>query len=253
MLRDFRSAPINDGYFCRDTLAATIDARPEVETAREINFIQRVARLSPGSRVLDVGCGAGRQSIALARAGYSVVGVEKSELFFQEARKRAVSAEVDIEFINADVRDLVLDTDFDAAVSFYSAFGYHSDEDNRKVLAVVTRALRLDGRFILDITNRDAVANVEREVKVTRVNDLEVIKENTFDPFTSRRRLDWTYIRENRVINRTSFDHRMYSLHELLELFRSVGLIATAVFSDVEEKPFRVGCRRIMLVGARDA
>jgi SAM-dependent methyltransferase len=56
------------------------------------------------SRVLDVGCGAGRLALALAPACRWVVGLDRDEALIQEAWRRAAEAGlVNIEFHEADV------------------------------------------------------------------------------------------------------------------------------------------------------
>jgi len=57
-----------------------------------------------GSRILDVGCGAGRLSLALAPASKWVVGLDREGALIQEARQRAAAAHlVNVEFHEADV------------------------------------------------------------------------------------------------------------------------------------------------------
>ena len=56
------------------------------------------------SRVLDVGCGAGRLALALAPACRWVVGLDRDGALIQEARRRAAAARLaNIEFHEADV------------------------------------------------------------------------------------------------------------------------------------------------------
>jgi SAM-dependent methyltransferase len=56
------------------------------------------------SRVLDVGCGAGRLSLALAPVSRWVVGLDRDPALIQEARRRAAAAGlVNIEFHEGDV------------------------------------------------------------------------------------------------------------------------------------------------------
>jgi SAM-dependent methyltransferase len=66
---------------------------------RMIHFSQRLAlarwlRVSPGTRVLDVGCGVGRWSRLLASRGALVTGVDLSPTMIAEARRRAAAAAV---------------------------------------------------------------------------------------------------------------------------------------------------------------
>jgi len=56
------------------------------------------------SRVLDVGCGAGRLSLALAPAAKWVVGLDREATLIQDARRRAAAAGLaNVEFHEADV------------------------------------------------------------------------------------------------------------------------------------------------------
>ena len=68
-------------------------------------FLDLLAREPLGvSRVLDVGCGAGRLSLALAPASRWVVGLDREAASIQEARRRAAAAGlVNVEFHEADV------------------------------------------------------------------------------------------------------------------------------------------------------
>lgn len=57
-------------------------------------------------RVLDVGCGPAEMAIRFAQAGHSVVAVDASVKMIKQARKRAKKADVKIDFVRADLRQL---------------------------------------------------------------------------------------------------------------------------------------------------
>ncbi len=60
-------------------------------TEQEVDFLVDALGLESGMRVLDVGCGPGRHSLALARRGFDVVGVDHSAEFVRLARDAAVA------------------------------------------------------------------------------------------------------------------------------------------------------------------
>ena len=61
--------------------------------------------LSPGT-ALDVGCGTGDSSIYLAKHGWQVTGVDFVPKALDKARAKARAADVDVEFVHADVTQL---------------------------------------------------------------------------------------------------------------------------------------------------
>ena len=73
-------------------LAAAYDAEAEViarETALMLEEQALIERhLAPGRRLLDVGCGAGREAIGFARAGIEVVGIDVAPTMIARARDR---------------------------------------------------------------------------------------------------------------------------------------------------------------------
>jgi SAM-dependent methyltransferase len=75
-----------------------------------------------GRRVLDLGCGAGASSVALARAGARVTAVDPSTARLTRARHAADLAEVKVEFHHCDLADLafVRADSVDAALAVYS-------------------------------------------------------------------------------------------------------------------------------------
>lgn len=100
-------------------------------TDQEVGFLVEALGLSPADTVLDVGCGPGRHSLALARLGIRVVGVDISARFVGLADESAEKAGVSdlVEFHRADARAMTGDDrfagrGFSAAISLcQGAFG----------------------------------------------------------------------------------------------------------------------------------
>ena len=53
----------------------------------------------PPGRALDIGCGTGTQAVHLARAGWTVTGIDAVEKPLVKARRRAASAAVAVDWI----------------------------------------------------------------------------------------------------------------------------------------------------------
>jgi len=105
------------------------------------------------ARVLDLGCGAGRTTVALAEIGLLVFGIDISELMIDVAREQARQLGVEdlTEFAVMDARKLegVSDGSFDAALYSYNGLELVPGiAGKRSVLAEVHRVLRPGGRFV---------------------------------------------------------------------------------------------------------
>ena len=131
-----------DAFFSDFYLRAYADDERDAEAETQALAAVRLAGCEPGADVLDVPCGFGRHTIALARAGYRVVGVDRSAALLDEARRRA-GGERWPKLARADYRELPFaDDSFDAALNLFTSLGYLGDEEDTKVLAAIRRVLR---------------------------------------------------------------------------------------------------------------
>lgn len=79
-----------------------------------------IMRLKPPDqpyKVLDIGCGEGKDAVFLARNGYQVSAFDISERGIAKSRELADRFGVKVDFFRADVRDFRLETDYDIVFS----------------------------------------------------------------------------------------------------------------------------------------
>ena len=79
--------------------------------------IMRIKPPTKSYKVLDIGCGEGKDAVFLARNGYSVTAFDISEHGISKARALADHCDVKIDFFKADVRDFRIETDYDIIFS----------------------------------------------------------------------------------------------------------------------------------------
>jgi SAM-dependent methyltransferase len=124
--------------------------------AAQVSFVERVLALEPRSRVLDLGCGSGRQTLELARRGHRVLGLDAAETPLAEARAAARQERLNVHFLKSDSRQIPYRNDFDAVVCLSTAFGLlPSERDDQKVLESVVKALKAGGHLLLDLVNKE--------------------------------------------------------------------------------------------------
>lgn len=107
----------------------------------------------PGERILDLGCGTGRLTTAIAESGARVTGLDSSP----EMIAAAARAYPHLEFVLGDARDFAFTHAFDAV---FSNATLHWIPDCAPVAACVAAALKTGGRFIAEFGGKGNVARV---------------------------------------------------------------------------------------------
>lgn len=116
-----------------------------IETGAD-EFIERLS-LQPGTRVLDVACGSGNLALPAARAGAIVTGVDIAPNLLEQARARAASEGLTIQFDEGDAENLPYDdVAFDVVVSMFGAMFAPRPE---LVAAELVRVCRPGGRIAM--------------------------------------------------------------------------------------------------------
>jgi len=97
--------------------------------------------------VLDLCCGFGRHSLALAESGVRVVGVDLSHDLLLQA-----PAGIAPRLARGDARRVPAPTGaFDGVVNLFSSFGYFGKRGDLEVLREIRRVLRPGGRAVMDL------------------------------------------------------------------------------------------------------
>ncbi|MFC6974602.1 class I SAM-dependent methyltransferase [Halomicroarcula sp. GCM10025709] len=109
----------------------------------------------PGERILDIGCGTGHLTAAIADRGAEVVGIDAAPEMVEQAR----AAHPDCTFRQADIREYDPDRPFDAVFS-NAALHWIPGPDHDAVLSTVADALSPDGRFVAEFGGHGNVAAI---------------------------------------------------------------------------------------------
>ncbi|MEQ9401608.1 MAG: class I SAM-dependent methyltransferase [Longimicrobiales bacterium] len=129
-----------DGFAEREWERLEKDVEAEVNLAVHAHYLRR--HIEPGWRVLEVGAGAGRFTIELARLGARVVATDVSrvQLELNEEKVRAAGAEGSVEARSVlDVVDMssLPDASFDAVVCYGGPLSYVMDRRDDAVAECV--------------------------------------------------------------------------------------------------------------------
>jgi ubiquinone/menaquinone biosynthesis C-methylase UbiE len=118
------------------------------------DLIWSLLALEEGAEVLDLACGHGRITNALARRGARASGLDASRLFLDRAQADAAQAGLNTHYEQGDMRCLPWgDGSFDYVISWFTSFGYFADAENRRVLSESHRVLRPGGKLLIENNN----------------------------------------------------------------------------------------------------
>lgn len=199
----------------------------------------RLLGLGAGARILDLGCGPGRHSIALGRAGCRVTGVDRTAAYLEQARARAGAEGAEVEFVLEDMRRFRREAAFDGAINLFTSFGYfESAADDLGVLANVYASLRPGGRLVMQMAGKEVLARIFDPKDWMEYPDGSfLLFEREAAESWSKLQNRWIWIRgaERKEFN---FAHRLYSAAELGGALRGAGFATVECYGSLEGTPY---------------
>lgn len=119
---------------------------PHIESEAELRLLGTLK----GKRLLDLGCGEGHGTIALARQGAHAIGVDASAERITAARRLAERQEIRVELHHSDLADLAF-VRADTIDGVLSVYALTSLEDLNRLFRQVHRVLRTGAFFVFSL------------------------------------------------------------------------------------------------------
>ena len=152
-----RTEIINEFYnrINEDTRLKT-SRQGQLEYLVTMNYIHKF--LKEGDKVLEIGAGTGRYSIALAKEGYTVSAVELVESNLDVLKKNAQGLN-NIEAYQGDAVNLdrFADGSFDVVLSFGPMYHLYDEEDQNKALDEAIRVTKRGGIILIAFLSAHAI------------------------------------------------------------------------------------------------
>lgn len=198
-------------------------------TVSEVDRALKILKPRGDERILDMACGSGRHAMELARRGFSVVGVDISPELIEIASGEAAVADLDVEFVLADLRELAYEDEFDLVLNLNDgAIGYlESDEENRRAFATISRALRSEGRNLVQLPNAlYAREHLPQRSWIPASSMVELV-EHRWNK--QEKRLEGLMVAAHYGqvldgLDGIEFTQRLYTVEELREIYAGVGM-----------------------------
>jgi len=183
-------------------------------------------------RVVDLGIGTGDLVVALARAGYTVVGVDRSQPMLDVARAKIAAAGLGtaVTLLHQDIRELRVDAPADAACCVYTvANQLTGDDDLARALAAVHDALVPGGLLLCEVNLPEAYARYWSGIETVALADAVVTREHVHLAGSAILEARVTIRRHDGTTLRDRIAQRPYADAELEAAFAGAGFGVTGV------------------------
>ena len=218
-----------------------------LSTKEEVEQMLSLLKLQPGEIICDLCCGVGRHSLELGRLGYRVTGVDRTEPYIEEAKKKADEQGLNVRFLQEDMRRFCEPDAFDAMINVFTSFGYFEDAaDDKQVVENVYTSLKGSGKFLIDIMGKEVLARIFQEKRWREEDGLIILEEAKVSEDWSRIDSRWIIIRGEKR-EECWFSLRIYSASELVELLRSCGFGRVEIYGDLSGSPYDKTAQRLVV------
>jgi len=239
-----------EDFFHGITLDLWRQAIPPEHTEREAEFLIKVLNCAAGSHVLDVPCGNGRLSFALAKRGISVTGVDISKEFIEEAQSLAKNrSDPPVpQFILGDMRSIAGDLLYDGAYCFGNSFGFMKYTDMEKFLSGVARSLKPGARFIINTgMAAESILPDFEEQSSHQVGDISMTVKERY--VVAESCIDSEYIFERDGRRESHFaKHWIYTTAEIQRMLERAGFKIIQLFGSLKREPYKLGSQELFVV-----
>lgn len=202
-----------------------------------------------GSQILDLCCGPGRHALNLALKGFNVTCVDKSPYLLDKAKDGCKNENVNIRFVEEDMRKFSQTEKFDLVINLFTSFGYFEHKkDDEAVLKNIFESLKSGGKVVMELMGKEILSRIYQETISTNLeNGSILIQHHKIMNEWSNILNEWILLKENKY-KKYSFNLRIYSAIELKSLYRAAGFNNIKVYGSLESTPYDEKAERLVIV-----
>ncbi len=209
--------------------------------------------------IADLGCGTGNITIPLAKKGYELIGIDASYQMLSKAREKSIKENVNILYLEQDMRDFELYGTVDCIISMCDSINYILEESELlQVFKWVNNYLEPKGLFIFDINTIYKFENILGDNSFSQTNENSAYTlENYFDNNEMINEFYTNFFIED---EKTGLYHRFeeihyekaYSIEKIKELIKKSGLNLLGVYDELTFDEPKEDSQRVFFVACEN-
>ena len=220
-------------------------------------YRQQVRRY--GEPVLELACGTGRLTIPLANTGVNITGMDISGEMLKLAKLKTTTAQVDIRFIQGDMRSFDLGEKFKFIyIPAQSLSHLHTRKEIENCFSCVRRHLAGEGRFLIELFNSSVRLLAREPGRRSNVGQYEdprggyqvfVTEEVRYDAASQINHIRWFFQEERRNEETVlSFEMRQFFPQEIDALLGYNGFVIEHKYGSYNEDEFSSDAPKQLIV-----
>ena len=224
-------------------------------------YVKDIAKLAPGSKVLDAGCGLGRISVELAALDLDVTGVDIIQSELDAAQDSAQAEGVELTLVNHDLRTFHAPNQFDCAVNLYTSFGYcDTVDEDMQILRNIAESVKPGGTFIMECTSRETAILYWTPGEEFERAGYKVVTHFEVTGAWEGLKSQWTLYPADADLTKTpvpqsvvdhTFIQRLYPATFLRNKLMEFGFSKAEVYGDFDFSPYNENARTMVLIGRK--
>lgn len=221
-------------------------------SSNEVDSIKSLCKIAQDESILDLCCGIGRHSLEFARRGHMVVGVDRTRLYLEKAKRSAAEEKLSIEFVLDDMRTFHRNNSFDIILSMFTSFSYFEDhEEQMLVLRNIYSSLRAGGRVILESSSKEILARIFLRQSWSEWPHGFILEEREVIDDWSKMHNKWVFVEKDGTVHRWDVTHWIYSGTEIKKMLEDVGFSDVKVYGGFDGRDYDNEADRLVVVATK--
>jgi SAM-dependent methyltransferase len=222
---------------------------PEALTKAETEFLMQVASLAKESKVLDLMCGYGRNTIGLAEKGIQVTAVDNLADYINEIEQQAGEKSLPVLAVCTDVLNFDPGGQYDLVICMGNSLSFFNREESLLLFSKIAGVLPAGGKLVFSTWTIAEIAIKQfQERSWNYVGDLKFLYEGKFLFNPSRIEFESIFISpDGETETKKGIDY-IYSVAEIDRMLSDSGMTIKEIWSIPGKKKFTVGEPRAYFV-----